>query len=183
MTRRGERQEVVRRPGDLHQAIRHALGGKWTPTAAEVAEQVGAGERYVRKVLDRMREAGEVEVAELAEPSGGRPARRWRLVAPAIFGVLCLVLGACQMSPGQRVDWNERAHATAEENVREGLPDATVWCMEPSNGNPATTDADTTAWVVSSARLVRFGGDCDAATVFTTDGISCDQTFCYVGGQ
>lgn len=96
-------------------------------------------------------------------------------------GVIVGLVG-CQMTPGQRVASNERAHATAEQNMRDGLPMAAVWCYEPADGHPeSSTSSDTNVWVVTSHTLAEHGYDCDAATVRNPDGIRTDGTFTYVG--
>lgn len=116
--------------------------------------------------------------------------RLWRWVCvdtanglAAIGLFLCgLVLAGCMMTPAQRVDSNERAHATAEENMRAGLPMATVWCYEPADGQPEVSQSlDTNVWVVTSHTLAEHGYDCDAATVHNTDGNRTDGVFTYVG--
>jgi predicted ArsR family transcriptional regulator len=82
MTRRGETQTVVRRPGETHMAVLREIieTGPDGFTVADVARRVGCHEAYARRVVAREVSAGRVEVAEVAEPNGGRPARVFRKV-------------------------------------------------------------------------------------------------------
>lgn len=107
--------------------------------------------------------------------------KRWAgIVGLLIFGVL--VANACEMTADQRKSWNQGAIQTAKENMANGLPENTVWCMEPTDRNINTTNESTTPYVVSSRVLASANYDCDTVTLFNTDGYYCDATFCYISG-
>lgn len=106
------------------------------------------------------------------------------LAALGLF-LVALVLAGCGMTPEQRISNNEAAHATAEQNMRAGLPMAPVWCYEPVSGFPNDVnrqqDVETNIWVVTSHTLGEHGWDCDAATLQNPDGTRTDGLFTYVG--
>jgi hypothetical protein len=154
-----------------------------------VSEATGLHEGVVRDCLAQLAADGRVERVGTGAGVVGKPGRRPIVYRVAVLAALAAfaasVLAGCQMTPEQRIANNERAHATAEQNMRAGLPMATVWCYEPASGGPNDVnrvgDVETNVWVVTSHTLAEHGWDCDAATLGNPDGIRTDGTFTYVG--
>jgi hypothetical protein len=169
--------------GPSHGRVLDSMSRRGEFTVGEVAVDVGVDPSYVRRIVAAQQDQGKVEEAGKAPAAGGRSPRRFRVVAGALLGLLAFgFVAGCDMSPAQRVQWNERAEATAEQNIAAGLPLATVWCMEPADGHPESSQStDTRPWVVASIDLVEHHGSCDEVTHDPNLAIRVDATFNYVG--